>query len=400
MLKTLKNQLKNVDFVLYKRKMYILMEISRNNHYVPIWYQKRFMLKEQTSYFCLDKKSGYCFIPGRSCVKKEEILHKGPSCFFCQKDLYTTRSLFTGEENDEIEKYLFGKIDIEGRLAFEALMSEDWMSEANERYSHLFEYIDAQLLRTPRGIFWIKKSSNAKSQNELMLYMQAIRLAHCVTWIESAKEIVSAEKSETKFIVSDNPVALYNPKYHPNRDWHQYERADGIPIFHKGTRTLFPIDMNHCLILYNPEYTQNPTLKIALENRTNSRLYDNIIHRTDDINKTKLLSEKEVLQINLLLKNNAERYISASREEWLYPERIVNPSWISFNKLLLPKYPRFPGEMYTFGKDGKLSYTQDGFGRKPSNLAEWEEKAKEAQRIHENIEKALENERKRKKSEM
>jgi hypothetical protein len=230
--------------------------------------------------------------------------------------------------------------------------------------------------------------------------MQAIRQAHCVTWLESHKEIVSAEKSDTKFIVSDNPVTLYNPKYHPNREWQHYERADGIPIFHKGTRTLFPIDMNHCLILYNIEYTQNPIPRIALENRTHPRLYDEIIFRTDDIKKTKFLSEDEVIQINYLLKNNAERYIASSKEEWLYPEKYVNPSWLSYNNFLLPKYPKFPGEIFTFGKDGKLSYTQDSFGRKPMSQSEWDKKVEEAQKMQDNFEQAMKNESKRKTGEM
>lgn len=371
-------------------------EITHNNHYVPIWYQERFLRSGQTSYHRLDKASGFLSIPEYGVKLNKKIHNYGPKKFFFEEDLYTTRSIFSGVQNDEIERYLFGKIDEMGRAAIEALMSEDWMSEIYGKYGDIFEYMDAQILRTPRGIEWIKKFSGVDTQMELMLYLQAVRKAHCTTWIETAKEIVSAEKSQVKFIVSDNPITLYNPKYHPNKGWHQYEYSDSIPIFHKGTRTLFPIDMNHCLILYNPEYTQNPSVIVSTENRTNARLFDSVIGKIDDIERRRFLTDEEVLRINYLLKNNAEKYIAAAEEEWLFPERYINPSWLSYNKFLLPKYPKYPGEIFMFDKDGKLSYTQDGFGRKPGNMAEWAEKAREAQRIHENINKALENERKKK----
>lgn len=374
------------------------MEITHNNHYVPVWYQKRFMKGGKTSYFLLDKKTNFISIPNKGCKKTEELSEKGARSFFFEEDLYTTSSIFSGKQNDEIEKYLFGKIDIDGKKALQALVAEDWMSKLHERYGSIFEYMDAQILRTPRGINWLKKISNAKSQNELMMFMQYIRQIHCTTWLETAKDLVSAEKSEIKFIVSDNPITLYNPKYHPHKGWHEQGHGMDIPIFHKGTRTIFPIDINHCLILTNPEYTQNPSVRIATENRTNPRLYDEIVYRTDDIDRKKFLTKEEVLAVNYLLKLNAERYIASSEKEWLFPEKYVKPSWISFNKLLLPKYPKFKGDLFTFGKDGKMSYTQDSFGRKPASASEWAEKEKEAMRINKNIEEALKKERGRKRN--
>ena len=373
------------------------MSFSHLNHYVPIWYQQRFLQKSQTSYYRLDKSSGFLSIPRIGCRKNKDISHKGCRKFFCEEDLYTTSSLFSGEQNDEIERYLFGRIDSIGKRALEALVSEDWMSELYEKYAHIFEYMDAQILRTPRGICWLRKLSNAKTQNELMLYLQTIRLMHCVTWLESSKELVSAENANVKFIVSDNPVILYNPRYHPSKGWYQHGNSRGIPIFHKGTRTIFPIDLNHCLILYNIEYTQNPSLTISLEDRANPRFYDEIIFRFDDIDRKKLLTDEEVLKINYLLKNNSDRYVAASRREWLFPENHVNPSWLSYNKFLLPKYPKFTGELFVWGEDGELQYTQDSFGRKPVNLAEWSKKKQEAKKMQENLTKALENERLRKK---
>jgi hypothetical protein len=372
------------------------MNITHKNHYVPIWYQKRFVADGKSLYYCLDKQVEYKSIPNKGCIKIEEVQEKGPKNFFYEEDLYTTNSIFSGVQNDEIEKFLFGKIDIEGKKAFEALMSKNWANEMHERYSAIFEYMDAQFLRTPRGISWLKQISNTKTQNDIMFFMQKIRLSNCITWIESAKEIVSAEKSSTKFIVSDNPITLYNPKYHPSKGWTKSEHISIIPIFHKGTRTIFPIDMNHCLILYNPEYTQNPSVSISIESRTNPRLYDNVLCRVDDIKKTRILSEKEVIEMNYLLKNNASRFIAAAKKDWLFPEKYARPSWLSFNKLLLPKFPKYPGGIFTFGNDGNLSYVQDGFGRKPRNQDEWNKKAEEAKKMHESLQRALENEKKKK----
>jgi hypothetical protein len=52
------------------------------------------------------------------------------------------------------------------------------------------------------------------------------------------------------------------------------------------------------------------------------------------------LTEDEVLQINLITKRRAYRYIAAAKEEWLYPERTVSTDhWKKFGDgyLLMPE---------------------------------------------------------------
>ncbi len=199
---------------------------------------------------------------------------------------------------------------------------------------------------------------------------------HCVTWMESTKELISAKNSRVKFIVSDNPVTLYNPRYHPGNEWCEYAYGNGIPIFHKGTTTIFPVNMNYCLVLSNTEYVRYPKIRSALEIRTNPRLYDSVLARTNDIDRGKMLTDEDVLKINYLLKLNADRYVAASEEDWLFPEKYVSPGWISLNEFVLPESSGGRGEVFVFGKGGVLQYTEDEFGRRPSTAEEWKEKQK------------------------
>ena len=84
-------------------------ENSHRHHYVPKWYQKRFMKEGQTAYYYLDLFPKIIKTPEGKIIRKGEILNKGVDKLFFEKDLNTTN--FFGIENDDIEKYLFGMID-------------------------------------------------------------------------------------------------------------------------------------------------------------------------------------------------------------------------------------------------------------------------------------------------
>ena len=56
--------------------------MSHRHHYVPKWYQKRFMLQGQTSYYRLDLFPEQIKTPNGKIIKKAEILHKGVDKFF------------------------------------------------------------------------------------------------------------------------------------------------------------------------------------------------------------------------------------------------------------------------------------------------------------------------------
>lgn len=78
-----------------------------------------------------------------------------------------------------------------------------------------FEYMDAQRLRTPKGLNWLIKETKPTDYNDLLMKMQEVRRMHCTMWAEASMEIVSANESDVKFIVSDSPVTFYNSVFHP-----------------------------------------------------------------------------------------------------------------------------------------------------------------------------------------
>src|SRR5437763_12150775 len=77
----------------------------RNNHYVPAWYQKRFVpvgQKDQELYY-LDLRPGY-FVDSRGIAHpKRPVRRQGFKLCFAEKDLYTTK--FGAEESKNIEKH-------------------------------------------------------------------------------------------------------------------------------------------------------------------------------------------------------------------------------------------------------------------------------------------------------
>lgn len=359
------------------------MQKSHKHHYVPNWYQRRFMLEEQTAYYRLDLSPEQIKTPTGKIIKKAEVLQKGPEKFFFEIDLNTTR--YFDVENDDIEKYLFGDIDTKGAKAIAAMASPNWMEVIHSHIQNYYEYMDAQRLRTPKGLAWINQILRARDHNDVLYKMQTIRRMHCTMWAEASMEIVSAEKSYTKFIVSDNPVTLYNSSFYPKSKECLFPHDPGIEL--KGTRTIFPLDLNHCAILTHLEYVRSP--RKATEPRTHARFFDDTIIMYHDIIRERYLDNQQVLAINFILKKRAHRYIAAARQEWLYPERFLKrKDWYELDKVFMSKAKNFHtsgrgGEIFIGGKDGKLIATQDEFGRKPKSQNEWDEKERTAQKLHE-----------------
>jgi len=299
-------------------------------------------------------------------------------------------------ENDDIEKYLFGKIDTDGAAAISAMASPNWMREIHPHIINYYEYMDAQRLRTPKGLNWITKVIKPTSYNELLLKMQDVRQMHCTMWAEASMEIISANDSTVKFIVSDNPVTFYNSAFYPGNMQCVFPFDPGIEL--KGTRTLFPLDLNHCAVLTNLEYARSPGKIKANKPRTNPRYFDDTIIKYDDIIRERELKENHVLTINYILKTRANRYIAAADKNWLFPEKYLRKKdGGSLDKVFVSKSTKLfgrDGEIFIGGKDGKLLATQDDFGRKPKSKKEWEEKEKQAQAMHEHVMKLLQKEKK------
>ncbi|NVJ18995.1 DUF4238 domain-containing protein [Myxococcus sp. AM010] len=335
------------------------MPITRDNHYVPIWYQRGFLEPDCTQLAYRDLKPDVHQLPdGRLRPGSSRFKSSPKQCFF-QRDLYTTA--FGDLLNDEIERLLFGKIDADGAPAIRSLIGEDpgaW----HKHFGMIFRFIDSQKLRTPKGLDWLKMSYPRLSQNELMMEMQGIQAMHCTIWTEGVREIVSAADSEVKFIISDHPVTIYNHGVPPDADGCRYPLDPSIAL--KGSQTIYPLDRDHCLILTNFEYAKDKNAA-PIEKRTFARNFRTSITRTDAFARTRRLSADDVRRINRVIKARAHRYIAAGREEWLDPEVGDVTPWDSLREMLRPPKEaiwRFGGELFAGFEDGRVYY-QDAFGR-------------------------------------
>jgi hypothetical protein len=278
---------------------------------------------------------------------------------FQQRDLYST--FFGASVNDEIERYLFGDIDGRGSKAVRAYTTSD-VGEWHHNFQTLFEFIDIQKIRTPKGLDWLRAQYPSLTQNDLMFEMQGIRMMHCTIWSGGVREIVSAEDADTKFIISDHPVTIYNHAASPGTPACLYPSDPSIAL--KASQTIFPLNRNFCLILTNLEYANDPSTG-PLDKRTFPRNYRMSMVRTDAFIRTRKLSNLEVARVNYAIKARARRYIAAGRKEWLHPEKNISASWKEIKETFLPpegELWRFGGEVFAKYKDGHVHY-QDEFGR-------------------------------------
>ncbi|KDP89453.1 hypothetical protein CF70_031110 [Cupriavidus sp. SK-3] len=338
--------------------------LTRNNHYVPVWYQKGFLTSNESQLYYLDKAAhesgqsdGRDNQPGGRL--RPPVSKLPPKKCFCTLDLYTTQS--GSALNDDIERYLFGKLDGSGSNAVRAFVSGDPVG-MHEGFQDFFEYLDAQKLRTPKGLDWIRTCYPSLTQVDLMHEMQALRLMHCTMWTEGVREIVSAEQSDVKFIVSDHPVAIYNRAVQPTSE--AGTSSIDPPVDLVGSQTVFALDANTCLILSHLEYANNPQTADLTRRRTNARYRGGGLVRTDAFIRKRKLNRGEVIKINQLLKTGSRRYVAAGKREWLYPEKDSSGTWADIAEVLLPRDElwQFGGEIYAKFDDGHVHY-QDAFGR-------------------------------------
>jgi hypothetical protein len=335
------------------------MSKTRNNHYVPQWYQEGFFEIGRNTLAYLDMKPPQSILDGGRVITERALFDAPTSRAFQQRDLYST--FFGTSVNDEIERHLFGDIDARGSKAVRAFAEAD-VGGWHRHFQTLFEYIDIQKIRTPKGLDWLKAQYPTLTQNELMFEMQGIRMMHCTIWTEGVREIVSAEDANVKFLVSDHPITIYNYAATPEAQACAYPNDPTIAL--KASQTIFPLTRNFCLILTNLEYARDPSTN-PLDKRTFARNYRQSMVRTDAFIRTRKLSSQEVARINYVLKARARRYIAAGREEWLYPEKSVSEPWRELRKALLPPEDElwhFGGEMFAKFEDGHVHY-QDEFGR-------------------------------------
>lgn len=336
------------------------MSVTRDNHYVPQWYQRGFFDTNRKTLKYVDMRPDTNTLPDGRIIRARDKFDSPTSRCFYKTDLYST--FFGTAVDDEIERRLFGKIDDMGSEAIRAFIGDD-VGQWHKHFQDFFAYIDAQKIRTPKGLDWLKEHYPLLHQNELMREMQGVQRMHCTIWTEGVREIVSAQDSDVKFLVSDHPVTVYNYALPPDHNSSAYPNDPSIAL--KASQTLYPLNKDFCLILTNLEYAKNPDLNDPCEKRTFAKNYRNSMVRTDAFIRSRKLTGLDVSRINYVLKTRACRYIAAGREEWLYPEKVIDTGWADLRKTILPPHDdlwHFGGEMIAKFDDGSVYY-QDEFGR-------------------------------------
>jgi len=337
----------------------------KHNHYVPIWYQKRFIPESnpEHKYYYLDLDPETKVSGSRRYLRKN-VLRWGPKKCFSQDDLYTTN--FGNWKSREIEEKFFGKVEGLGLFAIDYFAKFKHPSADGEKLNSFVPYLSIQKLRTPKGIGYLQKLIRKKDKNEALIAMQSLQTLFCAIWGECIWCIADASNSETKFIISDHPITIYNKACFPNSEWCiGYNDPD---IRYVGSHTIFPLNLNKVLILTNLAWVRNPH-QDPLNVRPNPNFFRESIFNFSEIQTQRMLSDIEVNQINYIIKKRALKYIAGGQKEWLFPEyKIPLENWNKFGDSYLlmpdPRSLHFGGEI-TIGYSNKRYDWFDEYGRKP-----------------------------------
>lgn len=338
----------------------------RNNHYVPEWYQKRFIdpgQKDRVLYY-LDLDPDTLEDSRGISHTARALLRTGPKQCFTEADLYTTR--FGELESTKIEQLFFGQIDSNGRKAVEYFETFKHPSINEKAFNDLLLYMSTQKLRTPKGLRWLSDQINLNDQNKVLGFMLNLRQVYCAIWTECIWQIADATQSETKFIISDHPVTVYNRRCGPRSMW--CRGANDPDIRYHATHTIFPLSLEKILIFTNLSWVRNPYQK-EIDLRPNPNFFRGAIFKVTDIQVLRHLSEQEIREINFIIKSRAFRYVAAGKEEWLYPEKYVSKSdWHDYgNGYLLMPDPRTVNysDLVMMGNKNGVVTGFDAYGRRP-----------------------------------
>ncbi len=173
-------------------------------------------------------------------------------------------------------------------------------------------------------------------------------------------------KLSTKFIVSDHPVTVYNRACPPlSKHCQGFSDPD---IRMAATHTIFPLSLDKVLILTNLNWVRDP-YQNEMRIRPNPRLLRPAMFKFTDIQTGRLLTEDEVLMVNLIIKRRAYQYIAAASKDWLFPERHVSTDhWkkLGDGYLLMPE-PRlvFMGGEILIGYKGGGGEAFSEYGHRP-----------------------------------
>jgi hypothetical protein len=341
-----------------------------NNHYVPQWYQDGFIpdkVQFQELYYLDLDPGSYINEKGREIPRR--ALHRwGTVNCFAEDDLYTR--WFGVERSTTIESQFFGEIDRRGKDALEYFASYNHEAISYESFQDMLPYMGSQRLRTPKGLKWLSSVGDLQDRDALLRMMISYRNMFSALWTECVWQIADASQSETKFLISDHPVTIYNKEIGThNRSWKREWSDPEIQL--NGTHTIFPLTLNKVLILTNLSWARNP-YQSGQKTRPNANPNRGAIFNYTEIQVDRILSEEEVRQINFIIKSRAHKYIAAGKQEWLYPEQYVDPKeWSVFGDGILlmpdPRSLNLGGQIIIGYPDGS-SLVRDEYGRQPGDV--------------------------------
>ena len=335
----------------------------RRNHYVPIWYQKKFLLPGQSKMWRLDLSPATKSSVGHT-WQTPNVSQKSPKASLFQDDLYTTN--YFGMTNSDIEKYFFGSLDGRGKKAIEHFVNFKFGGGSHEAFNALLPYMSVQKLRTPKGLQTLRREMQTQNKNDLLHTMQQMQTIFCATWTECVWQIADATKSETKFILSDHPVVVYNREAFPASKYCESGRDPDIRLL--GTHTYFPLSLDKVLILTNLAWVRDP-YQSALSVRPNPTLFRKTMFNFMDIQVDRYLTNEEVIEINYITKMRAQRFVLASQKSWLFPEeKMTSDHWrkLGDGYLLMPE-PRHihgGGEKFIGYENGQSEHFNE-YGHRP-----------------------------------
>ncbi len=326
------------------------------NHYVPQWYQKRFLEPGSgvTTLFYLDKTPDKIYLPKGQVKLKKSLYVQGTKKCFKQDHLYTL--LFGEYATDVIEKKFFGALERRGDEATRFFEEYSYRDGAHEAFYAMLHYLAAQLFRTPKGLQLIRELAGATTHQRALYALLKYWDLYKTIWSEGVWEVFHCKSSSTKFIISDSPVSTYNRQIFPGS---QEIVRFGIALFERiGTHLLFPLGPEHCLCITNLQYVRNPKIKLT-KFRENPRYYGQGFFDLRKVQRGREISEDEVIAVNYIIKTNALRYVASSREEWLHPEPLLKERF----------WPKLGGPYFLHPDPRKVSFTTaiiSGGGKGPS----------------------------------
>lgn len=274
--------------------------ISENQHYVPRWYQRRFLPAGRGEFFVYDRNP-LEWITDRNKIRRRikkprYEFRSGANEPFVKKGLYNLD--IAGIPADILERILFGPLDEKGSRANTGLLDwpkargtlhipNEWKEYRHDQASvieNILKFLDAQRSRTPKGIHKLRstfeKQKAKLNNNQIMILFEQNRFRNITVWYECVWEFFSREQDSTPFLLSDNPCTIYNSECFPLSSDCRYPH-DPDP-FWKGTRILHPLSPDKLLTLSHPEWVDNPRPRQAKNLRRNARIGDEAIFNWTD----------------------------------------------------------------------------------------------------------------------